>query len=66
VPFAITNRTPQATDLGFLVHRNPANLHSAYLSFGKTWPPIFQDVYSVFIAQIEDANPSFQIHFSND
>ncbi len=31
----ITNRGEQATDLGFLLHKNPANLHSADLAFGK-------------------------------
>jgi 3' terminal RNA ribose 2'-O-methyltransferase Hen1 len=32
---SITNRGRQATDLGFLLHKNPANLHSAELSFGQ-------------------------------
>lgn len=31
----ITNTAEAATDLGFLLHKNPANLHSADLSFGK-------------------------------
>lgn len=31
----ITNTGKPATDLGFLLHKNPANLHSAELSFGK-------------------------------
>jgi 3' terminal RNA ribose 2'-O-methyltransferase Hen1 len=31
----ITNTADPATDLGFLLHKNPANLHSAALSFGK-------------------------------
>src|ERR1700733_9576089 len=32
---SITNNGHQATDLGFLLHKNPANLHSAELAFGK-------------------------------
>jgi len=32
---SITNRGTQATDLGFLLHKNPANLHSAALTFGQ-------------------------------
>lgn len=31
----ITNTGPQATDLGYLLHKNPANFHSAEVSFGK-------------------------------
>jgi len=31
----ITNTAPHATDMGYLLHKNPANLHSADLSFGK-------------------------------
>jgi RNA repair, ligase-Pnkp-associating, region of Hen1 len=31
---SITNTGHQATDLGFLLHKNPANLHSAELAFG--------------------------------
>ncbi|HLK66017.1 MAG TPA: 3' terminal RNA ribose 2'-O-methyltransferase Hen1 [Bryobacteraceae bacterium] len=31
----ITNTAREATDLGFLLHKHPANLHSADLSFGK-------------------------------
>ena len=31
----ITNTADEATDLGFLLHKNPANLHSADLAFGK-------------------------------
>ena len=31
----ITNTAHEATDLGFLLHKNPANLHSADLAFGK-------------------------------
>jgi 3' terminal RNA ribose 2'-O-methyltransferase Hen1 len=31
----ITNTATQATDLGYLLHKNPANLHSAELAFGK-------------------------------
>lgn len=31
----ITNNGPDATDLGYLLHKNPANLHSAGLPFGK-------------------------------
>src|SRR5580693_1229889 len=31
----LTNTGVQATDLGFLLHKNPANLHSAELAFGK-------------------------------
>lgn len=34
---SITNSGGQATDLGFLLHKNPANLHSADLSFGRTY-----------------------------
>ncbi len=33
----ITNRAEPATDLGFLLHKNPANLHSADLAFGKAY-----------------------------
>jgi 3' terminal RNA ribose 2'-O-methyltransferase Hen1 len=33
----ITNTTEPATDLGFLLHKNPANLHSADLAFGKAY-----------------------------
>jgi 3' terminal RNA ribose 2'-O-methyltransferase Hen1 len=32
---SITNTAEPATDLGFLLHKNPANLHSADVSFGK-------------------------------
>ncbi len=32
---SISTTAPDATDLGFLLHKNPANLHSADLSFGK-------------------------------
>src|SRR5580700_3437309 len=32
---SITSTGHQATDLGFLLHKNPANLHSADLAFGK-------------------------------
>jgi 3' terminal RNA ribose 2'-O-methyltransferase Hen1 len=35
VLLTITNHGPNATDLGFLLHKNPANLHSADLPFGK-------------------------------
>lgn len=31
----ITSTAERATDLGFLLHKNPANLHSADLTFGK-------------------------------
>ncbi|MBX5493716.1 MAG: 3' terminal RNA ribose 2'-O-methyltransferase Hen1 [Bryobacteraceae bacterium] len=31
----ITNTAEPATDLGFLLHKNPANLHSVDLAFGK-------------------------------
>jgi 3' terminal RNA ribose 2'-O-methyltransferase Hen1 len=31
----ITNTTNNATDLGFLLHKNPSNLHTADLAFGK-------------------------------
>ncbi|PWT88960.1 MAG: 3' terminal RNA ribose 2'-O-methyltransferase Hen1 [Proteobacteria bacterium] len=33
----ITNMGENATDLGFLLHKNPANLHSADLAFGKAY-----------------------------
>ncbi|MBI1792158.1 MAG: 3' terminal RNA ribose 2'-O-methyltransferase Hen1 [Acidobacteria bacterium] len=33
----ITNTAEPATDLGFLLHKNPANLHSADLAFGKAY-----------------------------
>ena len=33
----ITNTAHEATDLGFLLHKNPANLHSADLAFGKAY-----------------------------
>lgn len=33
----ITNLGQPATDLGFLLHKNPANLHSADLTFGKAF-----------------------------
>jgi 3' terminal RNA ribose 2'-O-methyltransferase Hen1 len=35
VLITITNTSEQATDLGFLLHKNPANLHSAELAFGN-------------------------------
>jgi 3' terminal RNA ribose 2'-O-methyltransferase Hen1 len=35
VLITITNTGDHATDLGFLLHKNPANLHSADLPFGK-------------------------------
>jgi 3' terminal RNA ribose 2'-O-methyltransferase Hen1 len=35
VLLTITNKGSNATDLGFLLHKNPANLHSADLPFGK-------------------------------
>src|ERR1041384_3328791 len=31
----ITNTTPPATELGYLLHKNPARLHSFPLSFGQ-------------------------------
>ena len=31
----ITNETPPATDLGFLLHKNPGNVRSVELSFGR-------------------------------
>src|SRR5256886_3593412 len=31
----ITSTTPPATDLGFLLHKNPANVRSVDLSFGR-------------------------------
>lgn len=31
----LTNSAPPATDLGFLLHKNPANLHSVDLAFGR-------------------------------
>lgn len=34
---SITNTAEQATDLGFLLHKNPSNLHSAELPFGKAY-----------------------------
>jgi 3' terminal RNA ribose 2'-O-methyltransferase Hen1 len=33
----ITNTAEPATDLGFLLHKNPANLYSAELSLGKVY-----------------------------
>jgi 3' terminal RNA ribose 2'-O-methyltransferase Hen1 len=35
VLITITNTGDQATDLGFLLHKNPSNLHSAEIPFGK-------------------------------
>jgi 3' terminal RNA ribose 2'-O-methyltransferase Hen1 len=35
VVITITNTAEPATDLGFLLHKNPANLHSLDLPFGK-------------------------------
>jgi len=35
VLLTITNTAEPATDLGFLLHKNPANLFSADLPFGK-------------------------------
>lgn len=32
---SITNRTPVATDLGYLLHKHPARCHSIDLSFGR-------------------------------
>ena len=37
VLITITNTADRATDLGFLLHKNPANLHSADLAFGKAY-----------------------------
>jgi len=37
VLITITNTAHEATDLGFLLHKNPANLHSADLAFGKAY-----------------------------
>src|SRR4051812_28583477 len=34
---SISNTSPQATDLGFLLHKNPANLHTTDQSFGKAY-----------------------------
>ena len=31
----ISSTAPQATDLGFLLHKNPANLHEIEVAFGK-------------------------------
>ena len=35
--FTLTNNGEMATDLGYLLHKNPANLHSADLTFGKAF-----------------------------
>jgi hypothetical protein len=37
VLLTITNSGDHAMDLGFLLHKNPANLHSADLAFGKAY-----------------------------
>ena len=34
---SITNTAEPATDLGFLLHKNPASLHSADLALGKAY-----------------------------
>jgi 3' terminal RNA ribose 2'-O-methyltransferase Hen1 len=34
---SITNTGGDATDLGFLLHKNPANLHTSDLTFGKAY-----------------------------
>jgi 3' terminal RNA ribose 2'-O-methyltransferase Hen1 len=34
---SITNTAEPATDLGFLLHKNPANLHSVDVAFGKAY-----------------------------
>ncbi|HZO57534.1 MAG TPA: 3' terminal RNA ribose 2'-O-methyltransferase Hen1 [Bryobacteraceae bacterium] len=34
---SISSSAPQATDLGYLLHKNPANLHEVDLSFGKAY-----------------------------
>jgi len=33
----ISSTAPQATDLGFLLHKNPANLHEVEVAFGKAY-----------------------------
>jgi 3' terminal RNA ribose 2'-O-methyltransferase Hen1 len=33
----ITSTAPQATDLGYLLHKNPANLHEIEMPFGKAF-----------------------------
>jgi hypothetical protein len=33
----ITTTHRPATDLGFLLHKNPARLHEVELTFGKAW-----------------------------
>ena len=33
----ISSTAPQATDLGFLLHKNPANLHEIEMPFGKAF-----------------------------
>ncbi len=33
----LTNTAAPATDLGFLLHKNPANMHSSELSFGQAY-----------------------------
>lgn len=33
----ISSTAPQATDLGFVLHKNPANLHEDDLPFGKAF-----------------------------
>jgi 3' terminal RNA ribose 2'-O-methyltransferase Hen1 len=33
----ISSMAPQATDLGFLLHKNPANLHEVEMPFGKAF-----------------------------
>jgi 3' terminal RNA ribose 2'-O-methyltransferase Hen1 len=32
---SITSRTPDSTDLGYLLHKNPANVHTTDLAYGK-------------------------------
>jgi len=33
----ISSTAPQATDIGFLLHKNPANLHEVEVAFGKAY-----------------------------
>jgi 3' terminal RNA ribose 2'-O-methyltransferase Hen1 len=48
----ITNRTAPATDLGFLLHKNPANVRSVDLAFGTAhvlWPEAGDDRATVAV-----------------
>ena len=54
---SITNRTPDATDLGYLLHKNPQNVHEVKLGYGKA---------TVFYTKAEEKECTAVLHVDVD